>query len=588
MPPLRTLRHIRVSALLAPALIFLFFIAIEWPYSRMTNDDWRFAYVCQGAEYLPTDSDQPLESVESVADVLRSVAIHTLYHNGRAEVHMLVQSFTALWGYAALAIFIALVSTAAVEFVSRLSMPRGHKVSFLRRMAALVVFCAVMPWFGIFRSWFGGAAFSLNYALPGALMLGALWLMRRAHTLESRPTLTQCTGYALAGLIAGMSHEGFSIPLTAALGWMLWRDYREARSVSRRALLIFAGTAAGTVAVSVPSVVCRFYNHLGGMESSTRSPMLRTLNDMLSVGEMFAFVTLIMAAALLLLCLPATRRAARRAWGQSAPFALAAAVNIAMILTLCLSSIRLLGSTRPFMPTGVMIWLMVMIWATHLIPAPKSRAVRRSVAASLTLLAAAAGCVWHAQATESRNRYDAIVSSYLTSSDGVITLPDNPYIHEIAPGVSPALPVPIPVGAAHAEYFERYFISEHYSCSRLPLRFSPGIDSLADAIPVYSDSTVTLYSRPGAWWIVATGLDPDTKAYAWGARSLRPLRWLFRQHYLLPDHAETALYTDTVSIGGTTATLISRAPNLESDTLMIQRVDGSINLYPICSGLGGK
>ncbi len=588
MPPLRSIRHDRAAALWTWLLIFMFFLAVEWPYARMTNDDWRFAFVCEGVRYLPADPSTPYQPVETVADLFRSVAAHTAHHNGRAPVHLLVQGFVSFWGYAALALFIAFISTAAVEFISRLSVSTGAKVSFLRRMAALTLFCAVMPWFGVFRSWFGGAAFSLNYSLPASLMLAALLMMRRALSTQCRATARHAAGYASVGLIAGLTHEGFAIPLLGALAFMLLRRYRQSHSVPPRALWLLAGTAFGTLAVCIPTIAGRFAAGMGSAGECATPPLLRTLNDMISVVEMYAAIALSVVIACVLLIIPSTRPRAKRAMAACAPYALSAALNIIMITALCYTSIRLLGSTRQFIPAGVMLWMMSMIWASTIIRRRPQRAWRRVVAAVLIGIPAGAGTVWHMQGAESRRLYDDIIEQYTTGADGTVVIADNPYIYERASGLTPRLPVPTPGGAADVAYFERQFIAEHISHAQRPMRFRPDMPDIAAAECLYSDSTVSLYSRPGVWWIIATGLAPDIKAYAYGAKSLRPLRRLFPQHYLLPDHDETALYTDTLTIGASTVTLIGRAPNLESDTLMILHSDGSINLYPICTGIKGK
>ncbi len=174
------------------------------------DDDmyYRFVFDNDNLENLQT-----LRPVVTWSDIVDSQIYHYLHVNGRAPIHVLVQSFVGIWGKQAFAMANALVFIAFISMLTYYIFPRKSlRNPWLWGLTAAFSLYA-MP--GAMRLWYE-VAFGINYLWAGALFLFMLLLLRHFKTI---PRVSPATYVLLAitGFFAGWSQEAFALPLSGAL-----------------------------------------------------------------------------------------------------------------------------------------------------------------------------------------------------------------------------------------------------------------------------------------------------------------------------------------------------------------------------------
>ncbi len=187
-------------------------------------------------------------AINSVADVVRSQAVHYEHVNGRLPVHFAAQLFFGLLGKTSFAIINALVFGFCIYLVSRFICGKQLCTGVL--VAVLFTFTLMFPSFVDCYVWLLGA---VNYLW--AAMLAVLFLLVFRSAFERVPTVRDWV-LAPLFLLAGWTHEAIALPLAlGTLTYCVWHW----RKVQRRAvrLYVFWFLLGALLCVASPGIIHR-------------------------------------------------------------------------------------------------------------------------------------------------------------------------------------------------------------------------------------------------------------------------------------------------------------------------------------------
>lgn len=226
----------KYSYLIFGVIILLFFVSIQSIPPLL--DDMMYEHFYPAVTY---DGNAPHglnadDYVRSIGDVYQSQYNHYLTKNGRALVHLIVQSFCGLWGKTIFnicstflfAIFLLLFSLVAI----------GEKrVAIYKCIAISFIFFLLIPEPTCFTD---GIAFGVNYLWSSVASLSFLWLFQFKKLKSS---IEQVLLYLLA-FIAGWSHEGIVIALGAGLLFYVVKNWKSLEKYQIIGFAIFCIGAA--------------------------------------------------------------------------------------------------------------------------------------------------------------------------------------------------------------------------------------------------------------------------------------------------------------------------------------------------------
>ena len=206
-----------------------------WYYS----DDYCYSREVIGCEEFWMCVGEPISSWNQV---LPSVVNHYLYVNGRLANALLMplQMFPRWVGMGIAGLLIG-VFLWVLYHAGRLDRTR---VSLRWLALGPALMWIVLPWYNNFQS----MAYQYNYVPASICMLTVLYLMREAAALSQRRLWIAL----VAGVLAGLLHEGFSGVMIVVLGVMWLMERGTAR---RRILYVIIATGAGMlVCISIATI----------------------------------------------------------------------------------------------------------------------------------------------------------------------------------------------------------------------------------------------------------------------------------------------------------------------------------------------
>ena len=170
------------------------------------GDDLR--YHCM---FVNEDID-PSHLVKSMRDVVDSNIVHFRYVNGRALIHLIIQTITGITGKLPFNILNPLFFAAYIALICQLGIRR---ISCRALILTIGLLTFLMPTFYMEYLWMCGA---INYLWSSVFVLLFLLLLRNT---EGKKTKDYCwwklTLLILFAFITGGLHEGITVPLCAGL-----------------------------------------------------------------------------------------------------------------------------------------------------------------------------------------------------------------------------------------------------------------------------------------------------------------------------------------------------------------------------------
>ena len=177
------------------------------------------------------DEQAPLETIDSLGDLLSSQWVHYLSTNGRFPVHLLAQAFLVFVPPVVTQVVNSLLFVLLVHLISCLVSDSGKRL-FVAVMAT-VLLLLVMQGVRTTLLWSLGA---FNYLWVAVF---TLWIVSRAFSAAYRTGGRICWLLPLA-FVAGWSHEALSLPLSAAFAALLFS--RRMKPIRPFLLAYMAGT----------------------------------------------------------------------------------------------------------------------------------------------------------------------------------------------------------------------------------------------------------------------------------------------------------------------------------------------------------
>lgn len=182
------------------------------------GDDAVYCFVVQSD---PSWNHHPagMRQIEDAGDVVKSQFNHYFHDgNGRAPVHVMLQTLLGVCGRGGFAVANGVVFVLVVWLLCRRELPDGRQrgpLLFLVNMLAMLV---LFPARDTHLAMWASAAHSLNYLWVMLLVLVFLIALRRCDVGWRVPPVALC---AALGLLAGWSNEAFAAPLGATL-FLVW------------------------------------------------------------------------------------------------------------------------------------------------------------------------------------------------------------------------------------------------------------------------------------------------------------------------------------------------------------------------------
>lgn len=469
--------------------MFVAFTALAWPGALLCTDD--YYALTTGYPLLDFSSPDPSLAIHSLTDIPRVLASLYCSWSGRLLLHMVVQLYLNCLGYAALAITVGILTTWAVELTASLATSQKHP-SMGARLAAMALFLAIMPFFGLSGVWFGNASFSLNYALPGTM---ALWVLRQMQ--KPNPTMRPWL-IGLTAIAAGALQEGFSIAICVPLA--IWWIYRY-RHLSAAHHALATGYIAGAL------LICAAPGNFHRVAVTSGSP---TYTPAALAADLYCIVEIAIpiVALMILLIWLRLRHRLRGWWTAQWPCAVGAVTNIIF----CIAVVRFYGYARPLEPAGLMIVVMSTAALARL-GLHFSSAAKGGCIAFLTAVCA----FWFGTGIESAENYRNTVDRWLSDPEGIVVVADRSPVKSSCPY---AVWGPEPPNPWNPDFFNRsdhYKFSHYYGMPDRPLHFVPeGLGNTAYTHPSDikvaiegCDNPTVVSHAPGSWWVAIGGLDSD-------------------------------------------------------------------------------
>ncbi len=171
-----------------------------------TGDDLR--YHCMFANY---DIDTS-RLVKSMKDVIASNIVHFKYVNGRALIHLIIQTFTGVTGKLPFNILNPLFFAAYIALISQLGIRR---ITCRALVLTIGLLTFLMPTFYMEYLWMCGA---INYLWSSVFILLFLLLLKNTEGKNTKDfRWWKLTLLILFAFIVGGLHEGITVPLCIGL-----------------------------------------------------------------------------------------------------------------------------------------------------------------------------------------------------------------------------------------------------------------------------------------------------------------------------------------------------------------------------------
>lgn len=203
------------------------------------GDDLR--YRCMFVNY---DID-PNHLVKSMKDVVASNIVHFRYVNGRALIHLIIQTITGVTGKLPFNILNPFFFAAYIALICQIGIRRISCRALILTIG-LVVF--LMPTFYLEYLWMCGA---VNYLWSSVFVLLFLLLLRNTEEKQTKDyRWWKLTLLLLFAFIAGGLHEGITVPLCAGLmirELLIWHKKRSYDWHLLRPWLIIAFTIGALI-----------------------------------------------------------------------------------------------------------------------------------------------------------------------------------------------------------------------------------------------------------------------------------------------------------------------------------------------------
>lgn len=207
-------RLAKINAAVTISLVSVVLCALGvglWQYfSPPIHDDIPYQYICP-AGYDPDIWDMDGEPVASLSDAIYSAANHWRYENGRLA-NILIIIFAVVPPF----VLAAMQGVMAGTFLLLiLGIGLGRKALDYSWVCAFLPLAMwkLLPWFDHFCS----DDFMINYLWSATLILAFLWVILHPRILSSG---SKIIATSMLGLVSGMMHEGYSLPVCVAL-WLL-------------------------------------------------------------------------------------------------------------------------------------------------------------------------------------------------------------------------------------------------------------------------------------------------------------------------------------------------------------------------------
>lgn len=271
------------------ALTLVLIGAAMWVLNYLTpevEDDNMYKFLFSDGSF---DLSRPIRNFH---EVLVSQYHHYFSYNGRTLVHILLQSFTSVWGKPVFNICNAAVFSLFVYLLTRLtSAVRPFNILF----TCTVIFF-LFPVFGRIFLWMAG---SINYLWTSAII--CLWLIGLKRLKQVRLS-GHHAWYGILSFFVGWTHEGIAMPLAMSLIVYL---------IVHRRTICHAAVFPAAIGFIAGACVCTFSSGTLGRLPSEDTMGWITLahraNSMLTVCcklKVFPVLLLVVAGA----CLMRTRR----------------------------------------------------------------------------------------------------------------------------------------------------------------------------------------------------------------------------------------------------------------------------------------
>ena len=159
---------------------------------------------------------EELQRVETFDDVINSQIWHYNHVNGRAPIHIIVQTLENISGYKIFGILNAIMFVLFITLIVKYIEPRK---TFLQPAIWLIVILAVQylfpgglgstigPWYSV--------AIAINYLWAGTLFMFYIHLWKKYH--GKKIPFFKALFVGIVSLLMGWSNEAFSVPLSGAV-----------------------------------------------------------------------------------------------------------------------------------------------------------------------------------------------------------------------------------------------------------------------------------------------------------------------------------------------------------------------------------
>lgn len=204
----------KLSVIISVTAIAVFAVCVAlWQYySVPVHDDIQYGYIC-----LDTCEDDFWEikgtEVSSVKEAAQSAWHHWKLVNGRLA--NMIMPFATLWPAWLLSSLQGIMAAAAMLFT--LFFGLGRKALSYSWICALLLLSVwkLLPWFENFCA----DVFMINYVWSSALVLAFTWIVLNPRVLSTRMRTTLA---CVLGFVAGMMHEGYSLPALAVFAAVIF------------------------------------------------------------------------------------------------------------------------------------------------------------------------------------------------------------------------------------------------------------------------------------------------------------------------------------------------------------------------------
>ncbi len=397
--------------IISAVLVFIHTAHREW-----IGDDLCYRFMLDENDLGSVEtSRQP----ESFTDVWDSQIYHYCHENGRLPLHLVIQTFSSIFGQTAFAAVNAVVFTLFIVLTVRLCFgsARRRRNPWAWLVVALTVFYLFPGAGGIRMGPWYGLSMAVNYLWVAVLFESFILMFRKAKTVGYGKAVTAVS--LLLGFFTGWSNEAFSLPLSGAV-FILWVSGKYRLSSMQKLMMFALWTGAGLLVFS-PGTISRISR--GGGPGNDMSSVL------LSAAECYTAIWIFWIFLAICVIWQSLKRFGIR---TSYSFRDFLTENRLLLLILCLAVVLSIYA-HSYSHSLTCIELLSMILAIRLLDALSRTSLSRQtkllpIGVVMICFVAHQAAIIHAN-HNAMEEYRLMIARYKTSPDGVtwLNVPDEPW-----------------------------------------------------------------------------------------------------------------------------------------------------------------